>query len=168
MTKQITVRLPDELHERLKTAAERERRSAHAQVLVCLDQCLDKLEKAHGEDDHNDQVKAGTAFSPPVAKCVNHAVCGGTAVKDGTRCLACMNDVAGRAADLLAEGMHRADAAVALGYRATSGPYVEGLAISLGGYKKPTAQARPQRRAPKRTLRQRVTGWFRRKGGTDG
>jgi hypothetical protein len=61
--------------------------------------------------------------------------------------------------------MHRADVAVDLGYAATSGPYVEGLAISFGGYEKPTAQVRPKRRASRRTLRQRVAGWFRRGGG---
>ena len=64
----------------------------------------------------------------------------------------------------LAKGAHRSDVAVELGYQSTSGPYVEGLAVSFGGYRKSSAQVRPRRRAPKRTLRQRVTGWFRRKG----
>ena len=49
MTKQITLRLPDELHDRLKAAAERDRRSAHAEALVCLDQHLTELQKAHKE-----------------------------------------------------------------------------------------------------------------------
>jgi len=116
-----------------------------------------------GPENHADQVKAGTAALPAV-ECVNHARCGGMAVKDGTRCVACMTEVGEDAAKLLAKGMHRADVAVALGYAATSGPYVEGLAVSFGGYQKPSPQVRPKRRAPKLTLRQRVTGWFRRGG----
>ena len=117
------------------------------------------------KQNHDDQVKAGTAFHPPVVECANHDRCGGTAVKDGTRCVACMTDVGGEAAELLAKGMRRADVAVALGYAATSGPYVEGLAVSFGGYQKPSSpQVRPQRRVPKRNRWQRVTGWFRRRG----
>lgn len=38
MTKQITLRLPDELHEWLKVAAEHNRRSLHAEILWRLDQ----------------------------------------------------------------------------------------------------------------------------------
>ena len=38
MTKQITLRLPDELHEWLKRTAERNRRSLHAEILWRLDQ----------------------------------------------------------------------------------------------------------------------------------
>ena len=34
MTKQITLRLPDELHEQVKVLAERDHRSLHAQMLV--------------------------------------------------------------------------------------------------------------------------------------
>ena len=34
MTKQITLRLPDELHEQVKALAERDYRSLHAQMLV--------------------------------------------------------------------------------------------------------------------------------------
>jgi predicted DNA-binding protein len=37
MTKQITLRLPDELHERLKEAAEHNRRSLHAEILWRLE-----------------------------------------------------------------------------------------------------------------------------------
>jgi predicted DNA-binding protein len=37
MTKQISLRLPDELHERLKAAAERARRSLHAEILWRLE-----------------------------------------------------------------------------------------------------------------------------------
>lgn len=52
MTKQITLRLSDEMHERLRATAERERRSQHAQVLTCLDRCLDKVQDAQeGEED---------------------------------------------------------------------------------------------------------------------
>jgi predicted HicB family RNase H-like nuclease len=38
MTKQITLRLPDGLHERLKQAAEHNRRSLHAEILWRLEQ----------------------------------------------------------------------------------------------------------------------------------
>lgn len=38
MTKQITLRLPDDLHERLKMEAERNRRSLHAEILWRLEQ----------------------------------------------------------------------------------------------------------------------------------
>jgi hypothetical protein len=38
MTKQISLRLPDKLHERLKRAADRNRRSLHAEILWRLDQ----------------------------------------------------------------------------------------------------------------------------------
>lgn len=121
------------------------------------------------KENHNDQVKAGTALHPPLADCVNHARCGGKAVRDGRRCLPCMKETGAAAAVLLWEGMPRADVAVELGYKPESGPHVEGLARSYGGYKKTAAQtaaqARTRNRPPKRTLRQRVTGWFRRKGG---
>ena len=38
MTKQITLRLPDHLHENLKQAAEDNRRSLHAEILWRLEQ----------------------------------------------------------------------------------------------------------------------------------
>jgi hypothetical protein len=50
MTKQITLRLSDEMHERLKATAEHERRSVHAQVLACLDRCMDE-DAQGGEGD---------------------------------------------------------------------------------------------------------------------
>jgi len=114
---------------------------------------------------HKDQVAAGTASPLPEVECVNHARCGGMAATGGRRCVSCMTEVGEKATPLLRQGMHRADVAVELGYAATSGPYVEGLAVSFGGYVKPAAQAGPKRRAPKRTLRRRVAGWFRRGGG---
>ena len=51
MSKQITLRLPDELHERLKAAAEHDHRSLHAQVLVYAERGLDQ--------DQDEQRKAG-------------------------------------------------------------------------------------------------------------
>jgi predicted HicB family RNase H-like nuclease len=36
--KPITVRLPDDLHARVKAAAEMERRSINAQILWCIEQ----------------------------------------------------------------------------------------------------------------------------------
>jgi predicted transcriptional regulator len=36
-----TVRLPEDLQKRLKEAAERNRRSVHAQILVCIERGLD-------------------------------------------------------------------------------------------------------------------------------
>jgi predicted DNA-binding protein len=44
MTKQITLRLPDELHEWLKVAAEHNCRSLHAEILWRLDQ-------GHGQEE---------------------------------------------------------------------------------------------------------------------
>lgn len=46
MVKQISLRLPDELHERLKAAAEQNRRSLHAEILWKLEQ---EDQKAEGE-----------------------------------------------------------------------------------------------------------------------
>lgn len=43
-TKQIALRLPDELHARLKAAAERNRRSLHAEILW-------RLEHSEGEEE---------------------------------------------------------------------------------------------------------------------
>ena len=42
MTKQITLRLSDELHERVKEAAERDHRSLAAQMLVYAERCLEQ------------------------------------------------------------------------------------------------------------------------------
>lgn len=42
MTKQITLRLPDELHEQLKAAAERDHRSLAAQMMVYAERCLEQ------------------------------------------------------------------------------------------------------------------------------
>lgn len=44
MAKQITLRLPADLHERLKQAAERNRRSLHAEILW-------RLEHDHGQTE---------------------------------------------------------------------------------------------------------------------
>ena len=51
MTKQITLRLPDELHERLKVAAAQDRRSLHAQLLVYAEQGLEARDALKGEGD---------------------------------------------------------------------------------------------------------------------
>jgi predicted HicB family RNase H-like nuclease len=51
MSKQITLRLPDELHERLKAAAGHDHRSLHAQVLVYVERGLDQ--------DQEEQRRAG-------------------------------------------------------------------------------------------------------------
>ena len=45
MTKQISLRLPDELHEQLKAAAKRNCRSLHAEILWRLRQ-MEKPEEA--------------------------------------------------------------------------------------------------------------------------
>ena len=42
MTKQITLRIDDELHERLKAVAERNRRSLAAQILVWAERGLEQ------------------------------------------------------------------------------------------------------------------------------
>lgn len=48
MTKQITLRLPYELHERLKRAAERNRRSLHAEILWRLEQDQEQDQEEEG------------------------------------------------------------------------------------------------------------------------
>lgn len=50
MTKQITLRLPDELHERLKAAAEHDHRSLAAQMLVYAEQGLKASDAQEGDD----------------------------------------------------------------------------------------------------------------------
>lgn len=45
MVKQISLRLPDDLHERLKVTAERDRRSLHAEILFGLEAWLEQSEK---------------------------------------------------------------------------------------------------------------------------
>lgn len=42
--RQLTLRLPDDLHARLKDAAEGEHRSMHAEVLRAVERHLDQLE----------------------------------------------------------------------------------------------------------------------------
>lgn len=41
MTVHINLRLPEELHERLKRQAERDRRSLNAEILVLLERALE-------------------------------------------------------------------------------------------------------------------------------
>ena len=45
MTKQISLRLPEELHEQLKRAAERNHRSLHAEILWRLEQDQEEDER---------------------------------------------------------------------------------------------------------------------------
>ena len=42
MTKRISLRLPDDLHKQLKTAAESDRRSLHAEIIHRLEQSLER------------------------------------------------------------------------------------------------------------------------------
>ena len=49
MTKQITLRLPDELHAQLKAIAEQEHRSMHAQVLTYVERGLARAEHEQNE-----------------------------------------------------------------------------------------------------------------------
>jgi hypothetical protein len=46
--KQLTLRIDDEMHRRLSAIAQRERRSLHAQVLIFVDEGLQRWEKEHG------------------------------------------------------------------------------------------------------------------------
>ena len=48
MTKQITLRLSDETHDRLKAIAEQERRSLHAQVLIYVDRGVKQDQEGDG------------------------------------------------------------------------------------------------------------------------
>jgi predicted transcriptional regulator len=45
----MTVRLPDDVHARLKRAADRNRRSLHSQLLIYVEQGLDREEEDHDE-----------------------------------------------------------------------------------------------------------------------
>ena len=47
--KQLTLRLPDDLHARLKRLAEQEHRSLHAQILHLVHQALGDPERTDGE-----------------------------------------------------------------------------------------------------------------------
>ena len=115
-----------------------------------------------GPQQRRDQVKAGTAVPPPVTfPCVNHARCGGMAVRDGRRCLPCLKETGARAAELLNTGMPLVAVACKLGYQGTSQPWVFGLARQYGGYRGTIEQARTQKRPP---LLRRVLGRFRRGG----
>jgi predicted transcriptional regulator len=53
-TTRMTIRLPDDLYERLKRAAERERRSAHAQMLAYIERGLDQ-DKINDREEEQDQ-----------------------------------------------------------------------------------------------------------------
>ena len=113
-----------------------------------------------GPEQHKDKVEAGTAVRPPVTfECVNHARCGGMAVRDGRRCLPCLKETGVRAAALLGEGMPLAAVTRKLGYEAASERWVFGLARQYGGYRGTIEQARTQRRPP---LLRRVVARFRR------
>lgn len=46
---QATLRLPEELHTRLKQLADDERRSLHAEILVLLDEALEARAEAEAE-----------------------------------------------------------------------------------------------------------------------
>ena len=45
MVKQISLRLPDDMHERLKATSERDRRSLHAEILWRLERDLKRDEE---------------------------------------------------------------------------------------------------------------------------
>jgi len=115
-----------------------------------------------GPQQRKDQMEAGTAVPPPATfPCVNHARCGGMAVRDGRRCLPCLKETGIRAAALLNEGMPLAAVTRKLGYQSTSERWVFGLARDYGGYRGTITQARTQKRPP---LLRRVLGRFRRCG----
>jgi hypothetical protein len=46
--RQITLHVDEEMHRRLWAIAQRERRSLHAQVLLFVDEGLQRWEKEHG------------------------------------------------------------------------------------------------------------------------
>ena len=43
--KQLTLRLPNELHQALKELADKEQRSLHAQIIYILEKYLEQLKK---------------------------------------------------------------------------------------------------------------------------
>jgi predicted HicB family RNase H-like nuclease len=51
MTKQVTLRFPDELHEQVKVAAKRAHRSLQAQMLAYAERCLEQDQKETKQDD---------------------------------------------------------------------------------------------------------------------
>ena len=89
-------------------------------------------------EQHNDQVKAGTA-TKPVFPCPNHATCGGTAAFEGVRCEPCRTEAGIQAAALLNEGVPLAAVTRRLGY--TSERQMYAVACQYGGYKGTIAEA---------------------------
>jgi hypothetical protein len=50
-TKQIALRVTEEMHARLKGIADRERRSLHAQVVYFLDDGIEQWEREHPQEE---------------------------------------------------------------------------------------------------------------------
>ena len=55
--KQLTLRLPDELHQNLKELAEREHRSLHAQIIHIIYKYLDVIYTLESELEHLEDKK---------------------------------------------------------------------------------------------------------------
>jgi predicted transcriptional regulator len=51
----MSIRLPDDMHARLSRAAERNRRSMHAQMLVYIERCLDEDKITIEKEDPDDR-----------------------------------------------------------------------------------------------------------------
>jgi hypothetical protein len=90
-----------------------------------------------------DRKAAGTAKTPATYPCVNHERCGGMVVKDGSRCLPCVQEVGREAAAMLDDGVGLDEVTGRLGYRNPA--WVHKLACQFGGYTGTQAKARAQR-----------------------
>lgn len=55
--KKYTLRIPEELHAQLEEQARKERRSLHSQMLVILQEAIDRARKAKGEEPTEDRAK---------------------------------------------------------------------------------------------------------------
>jgi hypothetical protein len=89
------------------------------------------------------QVAAGVNMQPAATfECLNHARCGGLALKEGSRCTACIVQLGKDAAALLAAGMRLQDVGEHFGY--TAGAWTYKLAVEHGGYTGAAADARMQ------------------------
>lgn len=108
------------------------------------------------EENHADQVAAGTAVVPESFGCVT-AGCGGRTKNPGRRCLGCVTQVGQFAAQLLNAGMPSQEVAERFGY--TGDRWVYDLAVQHGGYAGERAAARTQR--PSLVQRARILGILR-------
>ena len=134
---------------------------AHRVILLAhVGECPEGMETLHSErgplwcrvpedirygtkpENAADRAAAGTAKTPATYPCVNHERCGGMVVKEGSRCLPCVQAVGREAALMLNDGVGLDEVARRLGYQNSA--WVHKLARNFGGYAGTQAEARAQ------------------------